>query len=87
MVIFSQFTEFQKAQKKAAKKCIFENNNNRDSSTSYLQSTFKQNVLARNRVKVNPTTEVIGEVTINGKKQPIRILIDTGSSKRQEAYY
>jgi hypothetical protein len=41
--MFSQFTEFQKSQKKAAKKRKLGNNND---STSYLQSTFNQLVLA-----------------------------------------
>jgi hypothetical protein len=27
-----------------------------------------------------PTTEIIGETTVNGRKSPLRILIDTGNS-------
>jgi hypothetical protein len=80
MAMFSQFQDFQKSQKKAAKKRKASETNNSDSDSSYLQSTFKHDGLVRKRKKINPTTEIVGEFTINGKKQQIRILVGTGST-------
>jgi hypothetical protein len=42
---------------------------------------FKLVALKPKRAKIGiPTTEVIGETTVNGSKNPSRIRIDTGSS-------
>jgi hypothetical protein len=79
---YSQFREFQKSQKKAARKrkASEQSSSTSDSDSNYSQSIFKHDVLVRKRIKENPNTELVGKVTINGKKQPIIILVDTGSS-------
>jgi hypothetical protein len=67
-----------KKSQKNKRKCS--NNDTSDSDEEYLQS-FKSVALKIKRAKVGiPTTEVIGETTVQGKKKPSRILIYTGSS-------
>jgi hypothetical protein len=83
MNIFAQFQDFQKfkkLKKKATKKHKHSDNDNIDSESSYLQSSFKHHVSGQKRQKVIPTTEVVGELTTNGVKKPIIILINTGRS-------
>jgi hypothetical protein len=64
-----------KAQKNKRKRS---DNDNNDSEQNYSTS-FKIVALKPNREKIGiPTTEVIGETTVNGSKKPLRILIDTG---------
>jgi hypothetical protein len=80
IAMFNQFRDFQKSQKKAAKKRKHSDDKKCDSDTLYSQSNFKHDVLARKRKKGIPATEIVREATVNGKKQSIIILIDTDSS-------
>jgi hypothetical protein len=55
-------------------------NDSSDSDSNYCNS-YQIVALKPKRSKIGiPTTEVIGETNVNGKKTPLRILIDTGSS-------
>jgi hypothetical protein len=66
-----------KAQKNKRKRS---DNDTRESEQNYSTS-FKLVALKPKRAKKGiPTTEVIGETTVNGSKKPSRILIYTGSS-------
>jgi hypothetical protein len=52
-----------------------------DSEQNYSMS-FKIVALKPKRAKIGiPTTEIIGETTVKGRKTPLRIVIDTGSSR------
>jgi hypothetical protein len=66
-----------KAQKNKRKST---HNSTSDSEQNY--SKFSKLVaLKPRRINIGiPTTEVIGETTVNGNRNPLRILIDTGSS-------
>jgi hypothetical protein len=75
---------YDKYQKKSAgkgkRKCSDSDNDSSDSDSNYSNS-YKLVALKPKRAKIGvPTTEVIGETNVNGKKTPLRIIIDTGSS-------
>jgi hypothetical protein len=70
----------QKDKKTQKNKSKSSDNDTSDSEQKYSTS-FKLVPLKPTRAKREiPTTEVIGETTVNGSKKPFRILIDTGSS-------
>jgi hypothetical protein len=73
---------YDKSQKKAAgkgkRKRSDSDNDSNDYDSNYSNS-YQIVALKPKRIKiVIPTTEVIGETNVKGKKTPLRILIDTG---------
>jgi hypothetical protein len=74
--MFSQYEEyqkFQKWQKTAAGKRNRNSDNNYNASETWQLQYFKHNVLGEKGQKSIPTTEILGEVTINGVKKPISV--------------
>jgi hypothetical protein len=70
----------QKDKKAQKNKRKHNDNDTSDSEQAYSKSS-KLVALKPKRIKIGiPTTEVIGETTVNGSKKPLCILIDTGSS-------
>jgi hypothetical protein len=77
MASWKSSQKYKKA-KENKRKCS--DNDTSDSEQNYSTS-FKLVALKPKRAKIGiPTTEVIGETTVNGSKKPLRILIDIGSS-------
>jgi predicted aspartyl protease len=69
-----------KSARKGNRKLSDSDNDPSDSDSNYSNS-YKLIALKPKGAKIGiPTTEVIVETNVNGKKTPLRILIDTGSS-------
>jgi hypothetical protein len=73
--------KFSQKDKKTEKNKRKLSDNDTCNSEQTYSTSFKPVALKTKRVKIGvPTTEVIGETTINGSKKPLHILIYTGSS-------
>jgi hypothetical protein len=73
--------KYSQKDKKAQKIKRKHSDNDTSNSEQNFSTSFKLAALKPKRAKIGiPTTEVIGETTVNGSKKPLRILIDTGSS-------
>jgi hypothetical protein len=67
--------------KKAQKNKRKRSDNDTSESDQNYSTSFKLVALKTKHAKIGvPTTEVIGETTVNDSKKPLLILIDTGSS-------
>jgi predicted aspartyl protease len=75
---------YDKSQKKSAgkgKRKLSDSDNDYSDYDSNYSNSYQIVALKPKRSKIGiPTTEVIGETNVNGKKTLLRILIDTGSS-------
>jgi hypothetical protein len=61
---------------KGKRKCSDSDDDSSDSDSNYLNS-YQLVALKTKHTKIRiPTTEVIGETNVKGKKTPLRILID-----------
>jgi hypothetical protein len=73
---------YDKSQKKSAgkgKRKLSDSDNDSSDSHSNYSNSYQIVALKPKRSKIGiPTKEVIGETNVNGKKTPLRILIDTG---------
>jgi hypothetical protein len=70
----------EKDKKSQKNKCKRSDNDTSNSEQNYSMSS-KIVAIKPKRAKIGiPTTGIIGETTVKGRKAPLRILIDTGSS-------
>jgi hypothetical protein len=77
MASWKSSQKYKKAQNKKHKRSDYDTSK----YEQHYSTSFKLVALKSKHAKIGiPTTEVIGETTVNGSKNPLRFLIDIGSS-------